>query len=142
MPLGIVRTATMEAHRQGKQVVAHPSNNAGLEAALKGGVDVLAHTTPEGGPWEATISRRMAQAHLALIPTLKLWTFELSRKRADSATVRRFLDVAIAQLQGYVRSGGEVLFGTDVGYMTDYDPLMNTSTCSGPACPSVRFWLP
>jgi imidazolonepropionase-like amidohydrolase len=122
MSLGIVRAATAEAHRQGKQVVAHPSNNAGLEAALKGGVDVLAHTTPEGGPWEATVSRRMAEAHLALIPTLKLWTFELSRKGADSATVRRFLDVAIAQLQAYVRSGGEVLFGTDVGYMTDYDP--------------------
>jgi imidazolonepropionase-like amidohydrolase len=117
-----VRAATNEAHRQHRLVVAHPSNDAGLAAALDGGVDVLAHTTPDGGPWDAALIGRMRQAHLALIPTLKLWTFELSRRGVDSATAQKFLRVAVEQLRAYSRNSGEVLFGTDVGYMTDYDP--------------------
>jgi imidazolonepropionase-like amidohydrolase len=31
-------------------------------------------------------------------------------------------EIAVGQLRGWVRAGGEVLFGTDVGYMTEYDP--------------------
>jgi imidazolonepropionase-like amidohydrolase len=122
MPLAVVRAATMEAHRHGRLVLAHPTNNDGLEAALEGGVDVLAHTTPDGGPWEPRLPERMKRAHLALIPTLKLWTFELARKGADRATIQRFLSVAIGQLRGYAERGGEILFGADVGYMTEYDP--------------------
>ena len=122
MPTAIVRAATAEAHRMHRPVVAHPSNQAGLGAAIEGGVDVLAHTAPEGGPWEAPVLRRMRRANVALIPTLKLWAFELSRRDVDSSTVQRFLDIGIGQLRAFVRSGGDVLFGTDVGYMTDYDP--------------------
>jgi imidazolonepropionase-like amidohydrolase len=122
MPLDIVRAATAEAHRHRRLVLAHPSNDAGLEAALEGGVDVLAHTTPDGGPWDSALIARMRRAHLALIPTLKLWTFELSRRGVDSATAEKVLRGALDQLRAYSRSGGEVLFGTDVGYMTEYDP--------------------
>lgn len=122
MPLGVVRAATLEAHRHGRLVLAHPTNNDGLEAALEGGVDVLAHTTPDGGPWEPRLPERMKRARLALIPTLKLWMFELARKGADRATIQRFLGVAIGQLRGYAERDGEILFGTDVGYMTEYDP--------------------
>jgi imidazolonepropionase-like amidohydrolase len=122
MPLAVVHAATMEAHRHGRLVLAHPTNNDGLEAALEGGVDILAHTTPDGGPWEPRLPERMKRARLALIPTLKLWTFELARKGADRATIQRFLSVAIGQLRGYAERGGEILFGTDVGYMTEYDP--------------------
>ncbi len=122
MPLAVVHAATMEAHRHGRLVLAHPTNNDGLEAALEGGVDILAHTTPDGGPWEPRLPERMKRAHLALIPTLKLWTFELARKGADRATIQRFLSVAIGQLRGYAERSGEILFGTDVGYMTEYDP--------------------
>jgi imidazolonepropionase-like amidohydrolase len=122
LPVSVVRAATGEAHRQHRPVVAHPSNDAGLAAALDGGVDVLAHTTPDGGPWDAALIGRMKRAHLALIPTLKLWTFELSRRGVDSASVQKFLQVAVEQLRTYSERGGEILFGTDVGYMTDYDP--------------------
>ena len=122
MPVAIVRAATLEAHRQHKLVVAHPSNDAGLAAALEGGVDVLAHTTPDGGPWNAELVGRLTRAHVALIPTLKLWTFELSRRGMDSSSMHRYLDVAIDQLRAFAEGGGDILFGTDVGYMTDYDP--------------------
>jgi imidazolonepropionase-like amidohydrolase len=64
----------------------------------------------------------MRQARIALIPALKLWRFELSRREVDSSSVQQFLEVAIGQLRAFVQNGGEVLFGTDVGYMTDYDP--------------------
>jgi imidazolonepropionase-like amidohydrolase len=30
--------------------------------------------------------------------------------------------MGVAQLSAWLASGGEVLFGTDVGYMNDYDP--------------------
>jgi imidazolonepropionase-like amidohydrolase len=122
MPLAVVQAAAMEAHRHGRLVLAHPTNNDGLKAALEGGVDVLAHTTPDGGPWEPRLPERMKRAHLALIPTLKLWTSELARKGADPATIQRFLRVAIGQLRAYAERGGEILFGTDVGYVTEYDP--------------------
>jgi imidazolonepropionase-like amidohydrolase len=122
MPLPVVRAATAEAHRHGRLVVSHPTNAGGLEAALAGGVDILAHTTPEGGSWESGMVDRMKQAGMALIPTLRLWTFELRRKGADSLTTERFLNIAIEQLRSYAAHGGEILFGTDVGYMTEYDP--------------------
>jgi imidazolonepropionase-like amidohydrolase len=122
LPVSVVRAATAEAHQHHRLVLAHPSNDAGLAAALDGGVDILAHTTPDGGPWDGALIGRMKRAHLALIPTLKLWAFELSRRGVDSARAQKFLQVAVDQLGAYSRSGGEVLFGTDVGYMTDYDP--------------------
>jgi imidazolonepropionase-like amidohydrolase len=122
MPLAVVRAAATEAHRRGRVVIAHPTDNEGLETALDGEVDVLAHTTPDGGPWSPDMPARMKRAGLALIPTLKLWTFELARNDADPGTVERFLGVAVGQVRTYTEGGGEILFGTDVGYMTDYDP--------------------
>jgi imidazolonepropionase-like amidohydrolase len=122
MPVDLVRAATAEVHRRGKLVVAHPSNNAGVEAALSGDVDILAHTTPDGGPWDSAFAGRMRRAGVGLIPTLQLWKFELSRRGADSLTIERFIGVAIEQLRTYAALGGEILFGTDVGYMTVYDP--------------------
>jgi imidazolonepropionase-like amidohydrolase len=122
MPIAIVRAATAEAHRRRKVVLAHPGNNEGLRAALEGGVNILAHTTPDGGPWAARVPERMKRAHMALIPTLKLWAFELGRRGGNSGIIETFEKVAIDQLHSYVDHGGEILFGTDVGYMTEYDP--------------------
>jgi len=122
MPVEIVRAATSEAHRHKRVVLAHPGNDAGVEVAIGGGVDILAHTTPEGGPWDAQRVRRMKQLHIGLIPTLQLWAFELRRKGADAVATDRFENVALSQLRYYNAAGGEILFGTDVGYMTEYNP--------------------
>lgn len=51
MPLDLVRAAADEAHRLQLPVFAHPQNSAGLETAIAGGVDVLAHTAPDSPPW-------------------------------------------------------------------------------------------
>jgi imidazolonepropionase-like amidohydrolase len=124
MPVEIVRAAVEAAHRRGRLVFAHPSNSAGARAALEGGVDVLAHTFPtelDGIPWDRALPGRMRERGMALIPTLKLWPYELAKAGLPSDVVERVLGNGEAQLRAFVDAGGQVLFGTDVGYMTEYD---------------------
>ena len=93
--------------------------------AIEGGVDILAHTFPSGAdrePWDRTLPGLMRERGVALVPTLKLWPYELAKARVPPEIIRMFLGNAQAQLRAFVDVGGQVLFGTDVGYMTDYDP--------------------
>jgi len=124
MPVPIVRAATDEAHRRGRIVLAHPSNSAGARAALEGGVDVLAHTFPseQDGPWDRALPGQMRERGMGLIPTLKLWPYELQKFGLPAEAQQRLLGAGQAQLRAFAEAGGQVLFGTDVGYMTDYDP--------------------
>jgi imidazolonepropionase-like amidohydrolase len=112
------------AHRRGVLVIAHPSNSAGARAALEGGVDILAHTFPAelDGPWDRSLPGLMRQRGTALVPTLKLWPYELGRAGLPPALVARQIATAQAELRAFAEAGGQVLFGTDVGYMRDYDP--------------------
>ena len=120
MPPDAVRGAVEEAHRRGKLVFAHPSNRDGLLNAVRGGVDVLVHTTPQMGPWNEAVLDEMTAARVTLIPTLKLWRYEL---RHDRESVRdQFVGVGVGQLRAWRQRNGAVVFGTDVGYMNDYDP--------------------
>jgi imidazolonepropionase-like amidohydrolase len=59
---------------------------------------------------------------MALIPTLKLWPYELTKASVPAEITRIFLGTAQEQLRAFVDVGGQVLFGTDVGYMAEYDP--------------------
>jgi imidazolonepropionase-like amidohydrolase len=119
MPQSLVAAAAAQAHGRGKLLFAHPSNAAGLEAALAGGVDVLVHTAPSMETWSDSLVRRMVKAGVVLIPTLKLWRYE--SRSARLAFSRPFVQAGVEELR-VVRGGGTVLFGTDVGYMLDYDP--------------------
>lgn len=120
LPESAIRAAADEAHRRGKLLFAHPSNREGLLNAVRGGADIVVHTSPQSGPWDQEILGAMTRAGVALIPTLKLWTYEL---RHDRMSVRdRFTGVGIDQLRAWLALRGNVLFGTDVGYMNDYDP--------------------
>jgi imidazolonepropionase-like amidohydrolase len=118
----IVRAVSDITHRRGKLVLGHPTDLQGIETALAGGVDVLMHTTPMSGPWTDTLAARIQQGHVALTPTLKLWRVELLRAGDGEASARAAQQVAVEQLRTFVRVGGEVLFGTDVGYVQDDDP--------------------
>ena len=120
LPEDAVRAAVNEAHRRGKPAFAHPTSRAGLLAAVGGGVDILVHTTPQSGPWDETVLAAMKEKRVALIPTLKLWKYEL---RHDRTSFReRFVATGVGQLRSWLATGGAILFGTDVGYMNDYDP--------------------
>jgi len=125
MPVELVRAATDAAHRRGKLVFAHPSNSAGARAAIEGGVDVLAHTFPtelDRRPWDRALPGMMRERGMSLVPTLKLFPYELRRAGLPDNVVEIVLGNAKAQLRAFAEMGGPVLFGTDVGYMTDYDP--------------------
>ncbi len=120
MPLDLAKTIVAEAHRAGKPVFAHPSNQEGLEVALQSGVDILAHTTPSGGPWSSSLVARLKAAHVALIPTLTLWHVE-SKSVPPEEFEKGMNTVVLPQLRAYSEAGGQILFGTDVGYIEQFD---------------------
>ncbi len=51
MAADVIAAVVDEAHRRKLLVFAHPTNLPGLNAAVDGGVDVVLHTSPDGGPW-------------------------------------------------------------------------------------------
>ena len=120
--LPVVQAVTAEAHAQRRFVVAHPQTLEGTQLAVDGGVDVLAHTAPQGGAWPPETIAAMVEKKMSVIPTLKLWRFELTRAKLPPIAVDRAQATAVRQLQAFAVAGGDVLFGTDLGYMTDYDP--------------------
>ncbi len=118
MPVEVVRAVTQTAHARKALVFAHPTNFAGVEAARLGGVDILAHTAPEEGPWSAEQARALVAAKVSLVPTLSLWRREIDRP----AVADRFELAAVEQVKAFAAAGGELLFGTDVGYRPERDP--------------------
>jgi imidazolonepropionase-like amidohydrolase len=115
----VMGAAVKEAHAAGKPVFVHPNSGADVLAALEAGVDVIAHTTPHSGAWDATVLAAIRKSRAALIPTLTLWNRYL---RHDRVTTReRTAATALGQLRAWRDSGGTVLFGTDLGAI-DPDP--------------------
>ena len=121
MPDDIVRVITETAHRLGKPVFAHPTDTKGVMIAMNNGVDILAHTSPDDGRlWSADTILQMIVAHLTLIPTLKLWKDELKKGGITDWAHHPLVLTAQQQLHDFYKAGGTVVFGTDVGYLTDY----------------------
>src|SRR5262249_51245554 len=123
--LELVQAAVQAAHTHGKFVIAHPSISAGARVAIEGGVDILAHTFPselDRRPWDRALPPMMRERGMALVPTLKLLAIRAREGRRAGCVTARVLGNAQAQLRAFADLGGQVLFGTDVGYMTDYDP--------------------
>ena len=121
MDLAVVKGATAAAHRHGLVVFAHPQTADGLEAALSGGVDVLAHTDPDAGPWSPELVHRLLARHMALVPTLSLNRVITDQAQMPTAVRDRFIGAGKEQLRAYAAAGGEVLFGTDVGFLSEKD---------------------
>jgi len=118
-PQDAIAAAVLEAHRLGKPVFVHPNNGADVLNAAMAGVDVIAHTTPLSGPWDANTLMAMKSRNVALTPTLLGWKSALRHDRVS--TQRRLTDTAVGQLRSWVALEGVVLFGTDAGAV-DYDP--------------------
>ena len=130
LPVAVAKAAVEEAHRHGMPVFAHPQNVDGVEVAISSGVDVLAHTVPQSPPWTPDFILRLQRAQLALIPTLTLFDFE-ARKEHDSDPEREaWIAKMVAELRAYSQAGGEILFGTDVGYIDHYDTTMEFTLMS------------
>lgn len=124
MKADIARVAADETHRRGLPVLAHPTDIEGIELAIDAGVDILVHTTIGGGKaiWDGELVASLVEQDIGVVPTLKLWRHELERAGMPADIVEQALGDAVAQLRAFSGAGGQVLFGTDVGYMSDYDP--------------------
>ena len=113
------RAAADEAHRAGKPVFVHPNTAADVLTAVRGGGDIIAHTTPHTGPWDDALLAAMKDHGVALTPTLTLWKYYARHDRLSAQD--KVTNTEIAQLRAWVAAGGEVLFGTDLGAV-EYDP--------------------
>ena len=112
MRLDIVKAAVDEAHRKGRLVFAHPSTIEGVELVLKGHVDVLAHTIEGSQDWTEDVVARLNAANVSLIPTLALFNSPTEINKG-----------ILHEVKSYAEAGGTILFGTDVGYLTNYPDL-------------------
>ena len=121
LPPEIIRAVSDAAHARGGFVIAHPTDRIGLTNAVKNGVDILAHTAPGPQPLGDALIAAMKKSNVALIPTLKLWSYELQRAGVPDEEIKVVEGFAVAQLAEYYASGGEILFGTDTGYMSDFN---------------------
>jgi imidazolonepropionase-like amidohydrolase len=120
MSLDVARAVVEVAHRAGKPVFAHPSNMAGLNVAIESGVDVLTHAAAMSGPWGPELIARLRAHNVALTPTLEL--FEIDRLPSDTReSIAQDVHLVQAQMASYAAAGGDVLFGTDVGYTQSFD---------------------
>lgn len=113
MALPIAQAAVHAAHAGHMLVFCHPSNLAGTQVAIRSRADVLAHA-PDST--EGITNALLAEAvvrNMAMVPTLKMF--------ATTVTTRpSYLNPIYDEVRNYHRMGGELLFGTDVGYMHDY----------------------
>jgi imidazolonepropionase-like amidohydrolase len=120
----IALAAADETHRRGLPVLAHPTDIEGIKLAIEAGVDILVHTTIGEGKttWDAPLIEQMRAKNMALVPTLMLFPYELKRMELPERIVEGATSDAVDQVKRYAGAGGQILFGTDVGYMADYDP--------------------
>src|SRR5207248_8576538 len=102
-----IEAVVNEAHRRGKPVFVHPNSGADVLAALRAGVDVIAHTTPYSGPWDDKLLAAIKRA--ALTPTLTLWKHYMRHDRLS--TQEQMTQTAVGQLRAWIGAGGSVLFG-------------------------------
>ena len=109
MPKPIAQAAVRATHRAGRLVFSHPSNLTGMQVAIDSGVDVLAHAPDDTRGIDDALLKRAVAQKMAMIPTLKLFS-----GASNIDNIRRL----VWRFHGL---GGRVVFGTDTGYLTDYN---------------------
>ncbi|HZZ64288.1 MAG TPA: amidohydrolase family protein [Candidatus Baltobacteraceae bacterium] len=116
----VIAPGVAAAHKRNKPVFAHVNTSQDVITALRSGVDVVAHTTPNSGTWDDEILALVRKSGAGLTPTLNLWKTYLRHDRISMQD--RLISAALAQLRAWIDAGGEVIFGTDAGAV-DIDPL-------------------
>jgi imidazolonepropionase-like amidohydrolase len=113
MPLDIAKAAVERTHLSGRLVFSHPSNLAGTKVAIESGVDVLAHAPDSTEGVDRALLSNAIHQNMAMIPTLKMFATTVTKNPA-------YLDPIYAEVRQFHELGGQLIFGTDVGYMRDY----------------------
>jgi imidazolonepropionase-like amidohydrolase len=130
LPLATAKAAVDEAHRHHMPVFAHPTNVDGVRVAIDSGVDVLAHTLPQSPPWTPEFTQQLKRANLSLIPTLTLFDVEGRKQNIPDQQRTAWIAQMVDQLRAYSGAGGDILFGTDIGYTDHYDTTLEFTLMS------------
>ena len=130
VPLTVAKAAVEEAHRHHMPVFAHPQDGDGVNVAIDSGVDILAHTVPQSPPWTPEFVSRLKNANLALIPTLTLFDFEARKDNGSDQEREAWIAKMVAELRAYSQAGGNILFGTDIGYIDHFDTALEFALMS------------
>jgi Imidazolonepropionase and related amidohydrolases len=131
MDASVARAIAEVARERGRPVFAHATDAGGLVVALQARVDVLAHATPEAGPWSTPTVSRLVREDVALVPTLAMFEIEIRRGQAPEGMVRRFVGAAQSQVSMLQAAGGSIVFGTDAGYIDQYDTTRELQLLAG-----------
>jgi imidazolonepropionase-like amidohydrolase len=113
MPEPIARAAVEVAHRHHQLAFSHASNLAGTQVAIAARVDVLAHAPDSPDGIDETLLRTLVERRMGMIPTLKMFATTVSKNAA-------YLQPIYNEVRKFHELGGQLLFGTDVGYMHEY----------------------
>ena len=113
MPLANAQAAVKVAHDHHQLAFAHPSNLEGVLIARDAGVDILAHAADATEGLTPEIIQSLVDHHMSMAPTLKMFATTVT-------TSPSYLDPIYAEVRQFHADGGQLLFGTDVGYMPDY----------------------
>ena len=113
MPVANARAAIQVAHAHGQLAFAHPSSLAGILVARDSGVDILAHAADTTDGVTPEILTTLVSRQMAMTPTLKMFGTTVTTKPA-------YLNPIFEEVRQFHTLGGTIIFGTDVGYMTDY----------------------
>ena len=120
MDPAIAKAAVDVAHAAGKPVFAHPQNMAGVDAVIAAGVDIMAHTVPGEPVYSPEQLARFKQQGIALVPTLSLF----AKLPVAPDIAARLVATTVNQVKVFSDNGSPVLFGTDVGFTTIYDTML------------------
>lgn len=137
MRLDIAKAVVAEAHKRGKPAFAHPSNYAGINVAIDSGVDILAHTTAtEDGShdpygWTPALIARMRAHNMALTPTMTLFEWEAQKIHQKPEILAQTIKLITSEVKDFSAAGGDILFGTDVGYTDAYNTTEEYRLMSG-----------
>jgi imidazolonepropionase-like amidohydrolase len=74
---------------------------------------VLAHAADDTEGVDAVPLSKAIHQNMAMVPTLKMFAMTVTK---DS----NYMDPICAEVRQFHELGGQLIFGTDVGYMTDY----------------------
>ena len=122
MPDSVIQSVVKEAHSRGKPVFVHPTTTDGLMASVRAGVDVLAHTTPQSGPWnESVLARDVAGPRRAHSDAVVLALPDASRTHFSGGRRRGNGRWPVAQL-GAAGGDGAVRHRPRLG--DEYDPTV------------------
>ena len=113
MTVDVASAAVDVAHKHGQIAFAHPSSLSGTRVAIDSGVDVLAHAPSEPKGVDQALLQSAIDHHMSMMPTLKMFA-------TTASTDPAFLNPIYAIVRQFHALGGDLMFGTDVGYMTDY----------------------